>query len=310
MHPTLTVHPGTLDDLDAAYDVFVRATADLERRVGTPDDANVWLDPSFAARYWERRRPLFVHLSRPGGAFWVAEVDGAMVGYARSTRHEGLRELNEFFVHPGHQGHGIGRELIARAFPRGGTGRRAIIASTDIRALTRYLKAGVYPRFPIYAVSRKPEPVTVETDLTFTTPVAAGGGAATPDTLAVLRAIDGVVLGFARDADHAFLSRDRPPTLYHRDGRVVGYGYTGTDTGPIALFDPADFPAVLARAESDAAARGDATFSLSLPLINRAAVDYLLSRGFRLDDFTILFMSDEPFGHFDRYIVSTPDFFI
>jgi len=310
MPPSHTIRPGTLADLPAAYDVFVQTTAEAERRAGSADSANVWLDPAFVAGYWERRRPLFEHLTRPGGAFWVAERDGDMVGYARATANEGLRELNEFFVLPGLQGQGIGGELLTRAFPRGGTGRRAIIASTDINALSRYLKAGVYPRFPIYALARAPEQVTVETDLAFTVAPAAPDGSATAGTLSTLRAIDAVVLGFARDADHVFLARQRPPTLYRRDGRVVGYGYVGPDTGPIALLDPADVPAALAQAESAAAARGDASFGISVPLINRHAVDHLLGRGYRLDDFTILFMSDEPFGRFDRYVVSTPDFFV
>jgi hypothetical protein len=35
----------------------------------------------------------------------------------------------------------------------------------------------------------------------------------------------------------------------------------------------------------------------------RAAVDHLLGRGFRLDDFPMAFMSDEAFGRFENYVI-------
>jgi GNAT superfamily N-acetyltransferase len=274
--------------------------------MGVVDDNNSWLNESYAADYWQRRRPLFEHLTTSGEHFWVAEIDGDMVGYARATLHDGVRELTEFFVLPGHQGLGIGRELLARAFPVEGARRRAVIGTTEINALSRYLKAGVYPRFPIYYVYRAPEATVVETDLIFTL------ASSSLETLAAIRQIDQAVLGFERDADHQFLldQADRHMYLLHRNGELAGYAYFGKGTGPIALLDDADFPAVLARAETEAAARGDADFGLSLPLINRSAIDYLLGRGFQIEPFTVLLFSDEPFGRFENYTLSSPDFFL
>jgi GNAT superfamily N-acetyltransferase len=136
-HPT--VRPGTLDDLRAVYDVFVRTTADLERRLGTPEGLNMWTDPALIADYWARHRTLFEHLTRSGDQFWVAEDEGRIISYARGTFHDGVRELIEFFVLPEHQATGVGRELLGRAFPGGAGVRRAVIATTDIRALSRYL---------------------------------------------------------------------------------------------------------------------------------------------------------------------------
>ncbi len=156
----------------------------------------------------------------------------------------------------------------------------------------------------VYDAFRKPEAVEVSTDLEFS-PVADA-----PETLAVLRAVDQAILGFTRDVDHQFLLQDRQAILLRRAGEIVGYGYFGKGTGPIALLDAADFPAVLAWAESEAAARGDDDFGLQLPLVNRHVVDYLLSRGFQLEDFTVFFMSDEPFGRFENYVFSSPPFFM
>jgi len=36
----------------AVYDVFAQTTADLERRIGTPEGEHLWTDPAFVAKYW------------------------------------------------------------------------------------------------------------------------------------------------------------------------------------------------------------------------------------------------------------------
>ena len=124
----------------------------------------------------------------------------------------------------------------------------------------------------------------------------------TPDTFITLAAIDRALLDFRRDADHAFLLNDRPGYLYYRDGEVVGYGYVGKEVGPIALLNHADFPAVLSAVRKTMLlAVGLEEFAMCVPLINRAAVTYLLARKYRFDD-GFLFMCDEPFGKFESYI--------
>jgi GNAT superfamily N-acetyltransferase len=301
---TPTYRPGAFADSRAVYDVFTQATSDLERRMGSLEMAEKWADPAFIEEYWQRRGSLFKHLARTAAQFWVAEQNGGIIGFARSTLHDGVLELVDFFVLPGNQSTGVGRQLLERAFPRDGAYKRAIIASTDIRALSRYLKSGVYPRFPLYYIFREPRPVEIETDLEFR-PVTSN-----QETIAAFREIDQVILGFTRDEDHEFLLKDRQSYLFYREGRIAGYGYFGKCMGPIALLDEADFPAVLARAETEAAARGEDEFGMYLPLINRAAVDYLLGRGFRMEEFTVLFMSDEPFGRFENYVITCPPFFI
>ena len=299
-----TYRPATMADIRAVYDVFTRTTADLERRMGSLENAEMWTEPAFVEDYWQTRGPLLEHLARNADRFWVAELDGQIIGYARSSLHDGVRELIDYYVLPSHQATGVGRELLERAFPRGGSRRRAIIASTDIRALARYLKSGVYPRFPIYYFFRKPQPVSLETGLEFRP------SAGTPETLAAIREIDRAILGFERDVDHEFLLNDRQLYLFYREDRVAGYGYFGKGSGPVALLDESDLPAVLARAETEAAARNEEEFGLQVPLINRAAVDYLLEQGFKMEDFTVLFMSDEVFGRFENYILTSPPFFI
>jgi hypothetical protein len=145
--------------------------------------------------------------------------------------------------------------------------------------------------------------VSVPTDLTFE-PISES-----PETLAALREIDLHLLGHRRDIDHAWMMSDRQCYLYQRNDKVVGYGYAAKRRGPFALLDAADFPAVLAHAETIAHSLGLKEAGFEVPLINEAAVQYLLKRGYKLDDFFAVFMADKPFGRFENYIVFSPPFF-
>ncbi len=299
---TISYRPGRLEDSRAVFEVFVRAVTDLGERQGvntiTGGDGADQL-----GRMWARRRSMFEHLAQTASHFWIAEQAGEVIGYARTIRRGDLQELTEFFVLPGLQASGIGRELLARAFPGGDSAHRVVIATLDDRALVRYLKAGVYARFPVKYFYRQPEPYSLTTDLEVR-PAGAG-----PETLAALAALDQDVLGHQRDVDHSWLLATRAGYLYYRAGRPVGYGYVGESSGPFALLRPDDYPAVLAHAETEAASRGF-DYGIEAPLVNRHAVDFMLERGYRMGSFTALFMSDRPFGRFENYLFFTPPFFL
>jgi hypothetical protein len=302
--PAVTLRPGKPEDSQALIEVSARTLADLAWRLGysaeleEPDEATL-------AQLWRSRRSLLGHLARNAEHFWVAERSGQLIGYARSLCRNGLRELTEFFVLPGEQSAGVGRELLARTFPVDGVEHRCIIATADLRALARYLKTGVSARFPIYTFQRAPEPVQRASDLLFRPVVA------TSDTLDTLAELDQAILGHRRDADHTWLLNNRYGFLYVRNGAPVGYGYVGLEfQGPFALREDRDFPAVLAHAETLAHACGVTAFGLDVPLVNRTAVDYLLGRGYQMSPFSAQFMSNEPFGHFENYIITAPMYFI
>jgi hypothetical protein len=234
----------------------------------------------------------------------VAERGDQPIGYARTIYHEGMRELTEFFILPEAQSAGIGRELLARAFPANGARRRCILATIDTRAQARYLKAGVYPRFPIHTFSRKPEHVTVKTDLTIK-PVQS-----TPQTLNVMAEIDRQIINHQRDANHNWFFTNRQGYLYYRNQQPVGYGYVGRWSGPFAVLDERDYPAILAHAEGEVAAQNRDEFAVDVPMVNRAAVDYLLGRNYQMSQFLVYLMSDEPFGKFEKYIITSPMLFL
>jgi GNAT superfamily N-acetyltransferase len=302
---TVAFRPGTIEDSFAVFEVFGKSVNDLVTRLNVNPLPGAD-DPEARAEIWKRRKPMFEHMARTAYEFWVAEQDGRIVGYARSILRDGNLELTEFFVLPETQSAGIGGELLRRTFPLDAPGvqHRTIIATTDVRAQVRYLKAGVVPRFPEMYWTRAPENVPIETDMEF---VKASSSSETLDHLAN---IDRVVLGHTRTADHEYLLASRDAFLYKRGEDVVGYGYLSMGCGPIALLDSRDFAAVMAHAEANAFARGYDQVGFDIPMLNRAAIDYVLARRYKLDPFIAFFMSDQPYGKFENYILTSPPYFI
>jgi len=303
MSTSITYEQGAIGDNYAAFLLFEEALADLVSRFGFAGATN-WDDADKLAKMWQRRRPLYEHISQTSDQFWLAKQNGKVVGFSRAIKRDGGQELTELFVKPGVQSGGVGRELIARAFPAESARRRIIIATPDFRAQALYLKSGVFPRFPIYYFGRQPEQVPFETDLQFVSL------ANSEETVATLAAIDKEVIGFRRDVDQRWFLAQRHGFLYVRNGRPVGYGYVGQTSGPFALLDAADFPAVLTHAESTACTEGLSQFGVEVPMVNETAVTYLLSRKYKIDSFMAMFMSDRPFGNFDRYLITGPPFFV
>ena len=298
---TVTFRKGTVEDSYAVFQVFVKSIMDLGERTNVMGITG-GNDPEALKSLWERRKPMFEFLATIAAQFWVAERDGEIVGYARSIRNDGLLDLTEYFVLPGQQSGGLGRELLARAFSDAESPYRSIVATLDERALSRYLKAGVYARFPIKYFSRKAEKVDAQTDLVIE-----------PMNLAIhleaINYIDKKILDHSRGVVHEWIATTREGFVYKRNGKLVGYGYVGSSTGPFALLDENDFPAVLAHAESLMAEKGG-EFGAEVPLINKKAIQYFMDRKYVIDSFTVLFMSNEPFGKFKNYLCFSPVFFM
>ena len=75
------------------------------------------------------------------------------------------------------------------------------------------------------------------------------------------------------------------------------------------MLDDADLPAALAHAESLMAEKG-AEFGVSVPLVNKKAVDHHTARKYKLDSFSAILMSNVPFGKFENYLTFAPEFFL
>ena len=298
----IVIRRSTIEDSYACFQIFLAAIDDLGRRTGTMGITG-GTDPKVLAELWERRRSLFEHLAQTAEYFFVAERDSKLIAYARSIMRGGMRELTEFFVMPNEQSAGLGKELLAKVFPTEGAENRIIIATLDTRAQIRYMKAGIFARFPISEFSCAPKAVEFSSDLSII-PINES-----PENLDALATIDKAVLSHNRNIDHQWLLKERQGFLYSRNNELVGYGYVGYRSGPFALLNAADFPAILAHAETEASKHYD-YFGLEIPMMNHHAMSYVLQRGYELDSFYAFFMSEKAFGNFENYIFTSPPIFM
>jgi GNAT superfamily N-acetyltransferase len=296
----ITYRRGSPADSRLLFDIFEAAIDDLGVRMQANGNSTAG-DPAA----WERRRPLYEHLAETVDHLWIAEDDGRPIGYARSILRDGVRELTELFVRPDRQSNGVGRELLERAFPAEGARHRTLLATLDVRAVARYVRSGLEGRVPIFSVSRVPEPVAVDSDLRAEPLVA---DAATLDRLAE---IDRALLGYRRDVDHRWFASQRRGQVYRRGGAIVAYGYAPVADGwggPYAALEPSDLPRLLADAETAAHRAGHREVAFDVALINRAALDHLLGRGYRVQPFPMILFSDAELGQLDRYVLFSPAF--
>jgi hypothetical protein len=164
------------------------------------------------------------------------------------------------------------------------------------------MKMEVYGRFPFKYFYRKAEEVNMETDLIVE-----------PMRLDIhlhdINRIDKNIINHAREIVHRWIATTRDGFVYKRNDEIVGYGYVGSSSGPFAVLDDNDFPALLAHAESLRAEEGG-EFGAETPLINTKAIQYFIERKYQIDSFSAIFMSNVPFGKFENYLCFCPEFFM
>ena len=298
---TISYRVGAIEDSHSVFRVFIQTIMDYGARMNVMAVTG-GNDPQVLESLWKKRKTMFEYLATAAAQFWVAELDKEVIAYARSIEHDGMQELTEFFVLPGQQSGGVGGELLSRAFPKTGARYRTVIATLDERALYRYMKMGMYGRFPFKYFFRKAEKVDLKTDLKIE-----------PLQLELymqdINRIDQELIHYTREGLHRWIMTSRDGFIYKRKGEIVGYGYVGSSSGPFALLDENDFPAVLAHAESLMAER-EADFGAQTPLINTKAIRYFIERKYQIDSFSAIFMSNVPFGKFENYLCFSPEFFM
>jgi len=300
MDSSVVFRRGTPADSRLCHQLLYESVTDYERQHGTPLRGA-------EADWWSVMGSFFDYLATGAAEWWVAQDGdaGPLLGYARTIDNGGLVELTEFFVLPGHQAKGLGKELITRAFPEGRGSVRCIIATRDVRALARYYGAGVDVRFPFFEMNGPARP----------TELPAGFEARrveTEDDIAALGAIDRALLGFDRaEAQLGRLLDSREAYIYRRNGAAIGFAFVGAfGAGPLGALDPADLPAILLHVEGRTHALGSEELELQVPGPAGIALRHLLSRGFRISAHANYLLSDRPFGQFDRFIGFSPPLFL
>ncbi len=292
---------GTPDDIRACHDLLWTSATDLGHRHGTELEGS-------SDDWWKGIEPVHDFLAAHAAEWWVAEAQDRdeLIGYARSIERGGLFELTELFVRPGLQSKGVGRQLIEHAFPIGRGDVRSIIATTDVRATARYYAADTVARFPYFTLTGAPRR-DADRDGVTAEAIATDAGA-----LAAVTRIEREVLDFPRGTDELrWLAETRAGHLFMRNGEPIGFAFIQTSgAGPIAALEPADLPAILGHVEALAADAGTDRLELEVPAVNEVAIRHLLGRGFHIDPWINLLMSNRPFGRFDRYIGFSPPIFL
>jgi GNAT superfamily N-acetyltransferase len=297
----ITIRPAADDDMFAAFTVFRRSLMPMLHRLGSVPSPEV--SDAELAELWVPRRAWIEHLWRTAAENWVAvdDSDGKapeVVGWAMSVQRGPLLELTHFFVLPNAQSKGIGRELLERAFPVGRGPHRAIIATEDPRATSRYLRAGTRFISTIVEFEKAPARVEPSTDLVFEVLERSAR------SVELIETVEEQLIGHRREVDIEFLLSRHPAWIARRGGVPVAFafGHREEIAGPIGVLDPADMAAVLDHVESAAADAGATNLYFSTPLRNHTAVEHLLGRGYTLDPFFTSFLADSDWLPIDRWI--------
>jgi GNAT superfamily N-acetyltransferase len=289
------------EDRTPVYRMFRESLWDyrLKHGLADPENENA-IDEDF-----RQQRSLYLHLEKTASEDWVAENDsGVPVGWARSIERDNHLQLTHFFVDPDVQGGGVGRALLNRAFPLNRGDQRSIIATTNVRALSLYLRQGVSFQGMAFSLYGEPQIRVFDSILDVEQ------AEASPETLESILAIDSRVLGYRRPVDLEFFMNQQPTFLFHHTGHLVAYafGCDGYSAGPAATLEPEYLPEVLHQIESSACHAGMDSLWLTVPAPARQAVTWALSSGYKIDPFHEVLLAREPTMKLDRFIMTQSAF--
>jgi GNAT superfamily N-acetyltransferase len=137
------------DSTEPSVEIRAVAEGDVGAVVALVRDVLAEFDLDFGAGSStdDALRDLPASYEEHGGAFWVAEHDGAIVGSCGvyPVAH-GTYELRKMYLHPNARGLGMGTQLLARAtaWVRGRGGQRIVLDTTEqmSRAIAFYESHG------------------------------------------------------------------------------------------------------------------------------------------------------------------------
>src|SRR3979490_724076 len=293
--------PAREEDLERSDEIVVASINELTERHGFGPIAAT-RPPNFQ---------LF-SLKDDAGGLWVAEDTDEILGFAWSWVCGDLWFLAQLFVSPGHQGRGIGNELLKRTFEHaqksGATNKALITFTFNTVSQGLYIRNGLFPRIQIYNFSvarellmgrlRGPQfrPVSLEE---------------TASDLQNLANIGARVLGVSREKHHRYLLNDRTTRgvgLYSGED-CVGYAYVsnGGPIGPLPVALPDALGSAFTTALALAVEIGSPQVSAFLPGASEAALRTAVEHGMRIT-FPMLLMSTRDFGDWTGYLPRNPGF--
>ena len=250
------------------------------------------------------------HVARTGRVL-VAVSDAGIVGYAGAITRGDVTHLTDLFVRPAVQSGSIGRALLAAILPD--TGTCCTCSTADPRALSLYVRAGMRPWWPQFALYGAAFP--------------AGSLADGTVEIAVVRADHPALIDWEREIggrpraeDFAYWAAHGAVALwFRRDGATLGYAIVRPRGGTVRHPDAATIGPLGVRRAEDAAActlaalgwtRAQAATLCWMIPGPHPALAALLTAGFRIEDaYSFATSGDEPFYDPRRYISSGPDLF-
>jgi len=297
----IVFRPARAEELQGAEELVVRSINDLTERHGFGPMATL-RPPDFQ---------LYSLEDDPDG-LWVAAADGEILGFAFSWVCGGLWFLAELFVAPGHQGRGLGNELLARTFAHakkaGATNKALITFTFNIVSQGLYVRHGLFPRLPIYFfnVAREALMSRLQTQKLRCTCTEV-----TASHVNSLAQIDASALGISREKHQRYLLNDSTVNgiLLHEGSDCVGYAYVSASghVGPLAVTRPDVMGDAFRIALELAAASGAPQVSAFLPGVSDTALRIAVEHGMRIT-FPMVLVSAREFGDWSRYLPRNPGF--
>jgi GNAT superfamily N-acetyltransferase len=262
---------------------------------------------------WQAQRELVEFVAgQPDGSYWICEIDGKAVGYARACRFGEMEQLTELMVLPGHHGRGIGRGLLERCFPSDPTPDlgRLVVAAGATGDLTLYSDFGVMPVVGHWhlraSAADYAERRALEIDSTDPAVHALEGDRAAAEW----KVLEPPAIGHRRPALHEFFARTRSclATMDPETGSANGLCWVGPtgDVGPAVAVTPPDLvPVVLAALDRVAKTIEPANFGVYCSTDSWWLLRRLRKLGFKVH-WPGWVMSSIPLPGLDRYMPMRP----
>jgi GNAT superfamily N-acetyltransferase len=305
----LTFRDGGPGDFAATFALYERAMHDAAQRQGVIA-ADEHLTAADIDVSWARERSFVEFIGVQPGCYVIAESDGHLLGYGRTTEIGDIDQVTELVVDPSAQGEGLGRSLLERCWPTGPNAgaSRVVIATGAPSDLTLYTNFGVMPvaghwrmrqRTDTYREHRSQEDST-------------GPGVhvlKSDRALSEWMRLEPDALGYGRRALHEFFARDRTCLAYlDGSGEALALCWVSSecDIGPAVAAEPGDLlPVVLSALDRVAMTQEPEYLSVFGTSLSWWLLRRLRSLGFRVY-WPSWILGSVPLPGLDRYVPTHP----
>jgi GNAT superfamily N-acetyltransferase len=308
----VTFREGSAADLEGTFALAARAVHDVAEKQGVNEPGLALTDAAIRAD-WRRQRSFVEYIaSQPDGRYVIAENGDGPVGFVRVVRFEGMEELSELMVLPGHQGRGIGRQLLDEVWagdPTPDLGR-VVVATGSASDLTLYTDFGVMPVAGHWHMRQRADQYVArrsqETDTTDP-----GVHALKADRAAAeWKRLEPEAVAHSRPSLHDFFGRDRTclAVIDGQTGEATALCWVSSDgeIGPALATSPGELvPVVLAALDRVAMTQEPEMLS-----VFTTSLSWWLLRRLRVLGFSVYWPSwvlcSVPLPGLDRYVPTRP----